>query len=128
MLKALGAKERTTSMLKIALVAFQGDPMCFAHVMWNALDMQQRGFQVVIIFEGMATKLLLNLVQPDNLFHGLYVKVKEAGLIEGVCRACATKTGSLAEAQAQGLRLLDELNGHPSLGRYLEAGFQVLTF
>lgn len=115
-------------MPKIALVAFQGEPMCFVHVMWNALDMQQRGFQVVIIFEGMATKLLLNLVQPDNLFHGLFVKVKEAGLIEGVCRACATKTGSLAEAQAQGLNLLDEMNGHPSLGRYLEAGFQVLTF
>ncbi|MFA4903264.1 MAG: hypothetical protein WC600_11045 [Desulfobaccales bacterium] len=56
------------------------------------------------------------------------MKTKEAGLIEGVCRACATKTGSLAEVQAQGLRLLDDTSGHPSLGRYLEAGFTILTF
>jgi hypothetical protein len=49
-------------------------------------------------------------------------------LIEGVCRACATKTGALAEAESQGLRLLDDMSGHPSLGRYLEAGFTIITF
>lgn len=44
-------------------------------------------------------------------------------MIEGVCWACATKTGSLAEAQAQGLPLLDDMSGYPSPWRYLEAGF-----
>ncbi|MGA9753522.1 MAG: hypothetical protein WBV23_00110 [Desulfobaccales bacterium] len=56
------------------------------------------------------------------------MEARAAGLIEGVCRACATKTGSLAEAQAQGLPLLDDMSGHPSLGRYLEAGFTLLNF
>ncbi|MGO8762004.1 MAG: hypothetical protein ACLQUS_08450 [Desulfobaccales bacterium] len=49
-------------------------------------------------------------------------------MIERVCRACATKTGSLPEAKAQGLPLLDDTSGHPSLGRYLEAGFTLRTF
>jgi hypothetical protein len=115
-------------MLKVALVAFQGEIMCFAHVLLNALDLKQRGAEARIIVEGLATKLLQDLNHPENPFHPLYLKTRETGLIEGVCRACATKTGSLAEAQAQGLPLLDDMSGHPSLGRYLEAGFTVLTF
>ncbi len=115
-------------MLKVALVAFQGEPMCFVHVLLNALDLKRRGAEVRIIIEGLATKLLQDLNRPDNAFHSLYRQAKEAGLLEGVCRACATKTGALAEAQAQNLALLDDMSGHPSLGRYLQAGFTILTF
>jgi hypothetical protein len=115
-------------MLKVVLVAFQGELMCFAHVLLNALDLKDRGGEAKIIIEGLATKLLHDLNRPENAFHPLYVKARAAGLIEGVCRACATKTGSLAEAQAQGLPLLEDMSGHPSLGRYLEAGFTLLTF
>jgi hypothetical protein len=102
--------------------------MCFAHVLLNALDIKERGGEAKIIIEGQATKLLQDLNRPENTFHPLYVKTRDAGLIEGVCRACATKTGSIAEAQSQGLRLLDDMSGHPSLGCYLEAGFTILTF
>jgi len=115
-------------MLKVALVAFQGEIVCFAHVLLNALDLKQRGAEARIIVEGLATKLLQDLNRPENPFHSLYLKSRETGLIEGVCRACATKTGALAEAQDQGLSLLDDMGGHPSLGRYLEAGFTLVTF
>jgi len=115
-------------MRKVVLVAFQGELMCFAHVLLNALDLKKRGAEAKIIMEGLATKLILDLNRPENPFHPLYRQAKEAGLMEGVCRACATKTGVVAEAQAQNLPLLDDMSGHPSLGRYLEAGFTVLTF
>ena len=115
-------------MSKVALVAFQGEAMCFVHVLLNALDMQQRGMTVKIIIEGMAVKLPPELNKPEHIFHDLYVKTKEAGLIEGVCKACSAKMGSLAEVQAQGLPLLEDMNGHPSLGRYLAEGCTIITF
>ncbi len=115
-------------MLKVALVAFQGETMCFVHVLLNSLDIKELGGEAKIIIEGQATKLLEDLNRSEHAFHSLYIKTKEAGLIEGGCRACATKTGSLAEAQAQGLHLLDDMSGHPSLARYLEAGFTIITF
>jgi len=115
-------------MAKVVLVAFQGEPMCFAHVLLNALDLAARGHEARIIFEGLSTNLMAPLSQEANPFHPLYQKAKEAGLFAGVCRACATKTGSLAAAEAQGLPLLDDMSGHPSLARYLEAGYTVLTF
>jgi hypothetical protein len=115
-------------MSKVILAAFQGEAMCFVHVLLNALDMQQRGMSVKIIIEGMAVKLPPELNNPDHTFHALYIKTKEAGLIEGVCKACSAKMGSLAGVQAQGLPLLDEMNGHPSLGRYLTEGYTIITF
>jgi hypothetical protein len=115
-------------MSKVALVAFQGEARCFVHVLLNALDMQQRGLTVKIIIEGMAVKLPPELNKPDHTFHTLYARTKEAGLIEGVCKACSAQMGCLAEIQAQGLPLLDDMNGHPSLGRYLADGYTIITF
>lgn len=115
-------------MQKVALIAFQGEAMCFVHVLLNAMDMQQRGMEVKIIIEGLATKLPPELNYPDHTFHALYKKAKEASLIAGVCKACATKVGSLANIQDQGLALLDDMSGHPSLGRYLAEGYTIITF
>jgi hypothetical protein len=115
-------------MAKVALVAFQGEPMCFVHVMLNGLDLQQRGVEAVIILEGQATALAATLQDAGHPFHSLYERTKAAGLIAGVCRACATKMGALEAAQVQGLTLLDDMQGHPALGRYLEAGYAIWTF
>ena len=115
-------------MVKVILAAFQGEAMCFVHVLLNALDMQARGMEARIIVEGLAVKLPPELAKPDHIFHDLYRRTKEAGLIEGVCQACATKMGTLEAIKAEGLPLLADMSGHPSLGRYLAAGYTILTF
>jgi len=37
---------------KFALVVFNGDPMCFIHVLLNAPDMKSGGHEAKIILEG----------------------------------------------------------------------------
>ncbi|MFZ5898795.1 MAG: cytoplasmic protein [Bacillota bacterium] len=115
-------------MNRVMLVAFQGETMCFVHVLLNALDMRAKGFDVKVIIEGMATQFVASLADQENPFTALYEKVKAAGLFEGVCKACSAKTGALAAAQEQGLSLLDDMSGHPSLGRYIEEGYAVMIF
>ena len=115
-------------MNKIALIVFNGDPMCFIHVLLNALDMQAQAFDCRIIIEGAATGLIPELAGREHPLNKLWEKTKAAGLVDGVCRACSQKTGALAAAQEQGLALLDELNGHPSMARYRSAGYEILTF
>ena len=44
-------------MKKVALFAFNGDPLCFVHVLLNALDMNTRGMTVGIVLEGTSVKL-----------------------------------------------------------------------
>ncbi|MFA4903265.1 MAG: hypothetical protein WC600_11050 [Desulfobaccales bacterium] len=58
-------------MLKIALVAFQGEIICFAHVLLNALDLRDQAGEAKIIIEGQATKLLKDLNRPENPFYPL---------------------------------------------------------
>jgi len=113
---------------KTALFVFNGDPMCFIHVLLNALDMDARGHEARIVIEGAATRLLPELAKAANPLHGLWDKVKTKGLVAGVCKACSAKLGTLAEAQAQGLTLLDEMSGHPSLAGFRATGYEVITF
>jgi hypothetical protein len=115
-------------MKKVALFAYNGEFMCFIHVLLNALDMNEKGYDVKIVIEGAATKLVPELAQEANPMLRLYEKAKGLELVDGVCKACANKMGTLEAAQDQGLRLLDEMTGHPSMARYMEEGFEVITF
>lgn len=115
-------------MKKMALFVFNGDPMCFVHILLNALDMKEKGYKVKVIIEGAVTKLVPELAKEDNPLHKLWEKAKSAGLVDGVCKACSNKMGTLEAAKEQGLALLDEMTGHPSMARYRDDGFEIVSF
>jgi hypothetical protein len=115
-------------MKKMALFVFNGDPMCFIHVLLNALDMKEKGYEARIIIEGAATKLLPELAQKDNPLYKLWQRCLDADLVDGVCRACSNKMGTLKASQSQGLELLDDMTGHPGMARYRDDGFEIISF
>ncbi len=113
---------------KVVLVAFNGDPTCFVHVLLNALDFKEKGFDVKIVMEGSATGLVRDLAEPGQPLSALYARVVQAGLIDCVCRACASKMKALESAERQELAICADMSGHPSLADYLIRGYQILTF
>ncbi len=113
---------------KVALFAFNGDPNCIVHVLLNSLDMKEKGYDVRLVIEGGATYQLESLNDDSHPLNGIYRKVKDAGLIECVCKACANKMGTLESANEQGLPVCGEMMGHPSISRYMEEGYEVLIF
>lgn len=115
-------------MEKVVLFAFNGEVMCFVHVLLTALDMKARGYDVKVVIEGAATKLVPELATPGAAGGMLYFKVKEQGLIDAVCKACSTKMGVLAAVEQEGLPIVDEMSGHPSMARYIDNGYRVITF
>ncbi len=115
-------------MKKIVMFIFNGDPMCFIHVLLNALNMFESDYETKIVIEGTATKLISELAEDENPMHGLWNKTVTLGLVDGVCKACSNRMGTLDAAKAQGLTLLDEMSGHPSIARYRDDGFEVLIF
>jgi predicted peroxiredoxin len=114
-------------MRKVVLFAFNPDPNCFAHVMLNALDMRARGWDSRIVVEGEATKLVAILRNETKPFHDLYRRALNEGLIDCVCRACATKFGAIQAAIQQDIKPCGELDGHPAIGRWLDEGWEVLV-
>jgi len=115
-------------MPKTALFVFNGDSMCFIHVLLNALDLKEQGAEVKIIIEGAAVKLLPELDKPANPLHALWQKTLAAGLVDGVCRACAGKLGTLEAAKEQNLPLLGAMSGHPAISAYMKSGYKIITF
>lgn len=115
-------------MKKFVLFAFNGEAMCFVHVLLNAMDMKSKGHDVKIVIEGAATKLLPELENEGSILFGLYKKVKDMDVIDGACKACSAKMGTLNSAEKMGLKLLDDMMGHPSMSDYIDKGYTVITF
>jgi hypothetical protein len=113
---------------KAALFVFNGDPMCFIHVLLNGINLSENGYAVKLVIEGSATKLIPGLGETGNPQHRLWQIVKEKGLVAGVCKACATKTGVLEACREQALELLDDMSGHPAVSAYLDRGYELITF
>lgn len=112
---------------KVAVFAFNGEPMYFAHALMNALDMDARGIEVRVVIEGTATRQVVEMADGTRPFANLYLKARDSGMIDCVCRACASMSKSLDAARVQGLRICDEMGGHPSMARYMAEGFEVLV-
>lgn len=115
-------------MKKIALLAYNGELTCFAHVMLYALDCNSKGYEVKVVIEGAATKLIGDLAIPDKPFAKLYAQLIEKDLLTCICKACSQKMGSLEEAERQGLRIVGDMQGHPSIAGFVEEGFEIVSF
>ena len=115
-------------MKKVALVTYNPEMMCFAHVLLYALDFKEKGYDAKVVIEGGAVKLVSAFRKQDAPFAELYNKVKDAGLIECVCKACSIKLGSKDDAEALGLQVSGNLMGHPALEDYIDQGYQIITF
>jgi hypothetical protein len=115
-------------MSKFVLFAYNGESMCFVHVLLNALDMHDRGHEVKVVVEGTAAKALLEVSAEGHAFHKLYARVRDEGLFDGACKACTSKLGVLEGVRELGFELLDDMKGHPGMARFLEAGYTVITF
>lgn len=113
---------------KFALFAFNGDPMCFIHVIIKALEMLGKGYDIKVIVEGSATKLIYEFENEDNPFYKQFNDLKNSGLIDCFCKACSKKMGALKEVERLRFPTCAELIGHPSMAKYIEEGYRIITF
>jgi len=111
---------------KIAVVSFQGEMPCFLHALLNAWNYHERGYTVALIVEGASTARLADITRAPQA--GLWEKIKAAGLVRSVCKACAAQMGTLQEAEAQGLPVDAALSGHSDLEVFTREGFEIILF
>lgn len=95
-----------------------------AHALLYAIELHDAGFEVKLIFDGAGVKSLAGFeTNTDKPSHQLYVKVKELGLISGVCEFCSTAMGVSEVVLQTGLPALNEINGHPSIAAFVKDGY-----
>ncbi len=101
-----------------------GEKMCFQHILLNVMDLHSAGNEVKVIFEGASVKLPPVFESENN---PIYKKVKEAGLIDGVCLACSKVMGVYEENEKTGLKLLGDMSGHAGMKEYINNGYEVIS-
>jgi hypothetical protein len=113
---------------KIAFFVFNGDPMCFVHVLLNCLDMKEKEYDIKLVIEGASAGLIPKISSLDKPIPDLWEKVKSQNIVDAVCKACAYKLGALDAAKEQNLPLTGDMSGHPSMTSYIEDGYEIITF
>lgn len=113
---------------KTALFAFRGDAMCFIHVLLNAMDMNEKGHETTIVFEGESVTLIPEMEKDGHFLNMLYLKAKNLGLFYGACKACSAKLKVDKAVQEAGIDLVGDMSGHPSMADFMDKGFTVITF
>ena len=113
-------------MRKIAIVSFQGEMPCFVHALLNVWNYYERGYDSALIIEGASTKLLGQIANSPK--GELWAKIKDAGLVKSVCKACTAQMGTLEEAEEQGLPIDAALSGHSDLEPFTKAGYEIIIF
>ncbi len=111
-------------MKKVVFFAFQGKKMCFMHILLNAIDLHEKDYKVGIVMEGEATKLIKELEEEKN---PVYLKAKEMGLIDSICKACSNQMGVLEYNETVGIPINGELQGHPPMEEYIKDGYEIIT-
>ncbi|PIE58255.1 MAG: cytoplasmic protein [Desulfobulbus propionicus] len=115
-------------MNKTIFFAFRGDPLCFIHVLLNAIDLHERGMEGKIVLEGESVTLVADMAREDFFLHQLYKKAKGLGLIVGACKACSGKLKATRSIEQENIPLIGQMAGHPAISEYIEQGYKVVTF
>ena len=112
-------------MKKVVYFTFMKEKMCFMHVLYNTIDLYEKGYDVKIVIEGASTALIKPLIEENNL---MFKKVMDLKLIDSVCKVCAIQMGAFDFVDQQtDLKLVDEMLGHPPMEPYIKDGYQVIT-
>lgn len=112
-------------MKKFLIYAMNGEKMCFIHALLNVLDLNEKGHEVKIVFEGKSVTLPPVLDAEKN---PLYKKALDKGLVDGVCLACSRTLGVEEEIKKLGLPLISDMFNHAGVRPYVEKGYEVLVF
>lgn len=91
-----------------------------------ANEFVESGEEVTVMFDGAGTKWVPELSKPNHRYHKLFEQVKDS--VSGACSYCSEAYGVKDEIESSGIGLLDEYKGHPSIGKLVSNGYQVLTF
>ncbi len=111
-------------MKKYLIYMMEGQKMCALHGLMNAVDLMEEN-EIAVVFEGASCKLVPEFEDEKN---PLYMKLKEAGKISGVCLACSKALKVYDAVKETGLEFLDDMMGHAGVKPFVDEDYEVMVF
>ena len=99
------------------------------HSILYAKELQEKGHEVRLVFDGAGTEWLARWSEPQNEgdahLGALFRSVKDAGLVYSVCDYCSGAFRVRDRLVAAGEPLEGQYMDHPSVASLVEDGYQV---
>jgi len=92
----------------------------------TAKEFKETGDEARVIFDGAGTKWVAELSEEDHKYHRLFEDVRDQ--VDGACAYCAQAFGVKDQVQQEGVELLGDYEGHPSIHGLIGDGYHVVTF
>lgn len=128
-----GMAEETEPKGKMAIILLAGNEtnegMARAvHALLYARELADSGYEVALIFDGAGTGWANELSKPENPLHKHYLEFKKRGIVEEICDYCAEQHGLKEDLSATQRKLLvGDYEGHPSIAKWIQMGYEVIV-
>lgn len=98
------------------------------HALIYVTELKEKGYDVVLIFDGAGTEWAEELSNPDSQSKLLpvYQSLKKTGAVEVVCDFCVVAFGVKEKLTGRQLPLVSEYKGHPSIEKWIKKGYQLI--
>ncbi len=98
------------------------------HAFLYANELKEKGYDVVLIFDGAGTEWAEELSDPesDSKLLGAYKTFKETGTEEIICDYCAVAFGVKEDLTKREAPFGSGYQGHPSIAEWVEKGYRLV--
>jgi hypothetical protein len=98
------------------------------HALLYSRELLDAGYAVKLIFDGGGTKWIEEISDPDHKLNPLYQSLKSDNAIAGTCDFCLKAfDGNKSIVESEGIQLINENHGHPSLAKLVQQDYQIIT-
>ncbi len=98
------------------------------HALLYSKELKAHGHDVVLVFDGAGTQWIHEWTRPGSTDHLLmqYQALQKMGITEVICDFCASAFKVRDDLKKQGVPTTSEFEGHPSIAKWADQGYQVV--
>jgi predicted peroxiredoxin len=95
-----------------------------AHALLYSTELKEKGYDVVLMFDGAGTSWAQALQDPKNKLHEAYQALRAAGVTKIICDYCAGAFKVKEDLIGGETPLVGEYKGHPSFVKWVKKGYR----
>ena len=98
------------------------------HALLYSKELREHGHDVILVFDGAGTEWVSEWMDPDSTdkLKPMYEELHKAGIVEIVCDYCATAFQVKDKLKDKNAPLTSEYQGHPSIAKWADQGYQIV--
>ena len=108
-------------------LATEDNKMQLMHLLLNANNFHEKGYDVAVVLECASPKLLIGL-EDSSIRLQIFDTALKNGIIDHACRACTANFKATESAEKLGVPLKGELSGHSDLLKFAQDGYSIISF